>query len=404
MRVLVVTHAYPRWDGDVAGAFIERLCIALAARGHAIEVLAPSDQGKGGNERRHGVDVVRLRYGSPDEEVLAYRGTMADAARSLAGFRTFAGLVSAFRRAIVERGRGGAVDVVHAHWWLPGGIAAWRARRASGLPYVVTLHGTDVALLRRSAIARAAGRRVLGSAARVNAVSSFLASEASAACGLDQADIVVQPMPVSFDEPDRIVDRPDRLDRPDRRGAGGGAALRLITVGRLTPQKRHELLLEAVRRLADAEVSVAATLVGDGPEREHLEALARRLGIHDAVRFMGAVPPAEVRGYLAQSDVFVFPAEREGFGLAAVEALMQGVPVVACTDGGGAREIVSDGEGRIVPPDAAALAEAAQTIAQDPDARERARAAGAEWRRRLAPERAAAVFEQLYEEVRAGRS
>lgn len=390
MRLLVVTHAYPRFDGDVAGNFLERLCRALVDA-HAIEVLAPSDQGRGGRERRHGIPVERLRYAAPGAEVLAYRGTMTDAARSLRGLRSFAGLVSAFRNGIVERGARGAADLVHAHWWLPAGIAAWRARRAGRLPYVVTLHGTDVAVLERSAVARTLARRVLRAAARVTTVSSWLARRTAAACGLPEEAILVQPMPLAL---------PTAPPPPSPAETGG---LRLLTVGRLSAQKRVELVLEAARRLRDRATGVRCTIVGDGPRRAALEARAAELGLGTTVRFVGAVPAERVGEYLGDADVFVIAAEGEGFGLAAVEALAHGVPVVACTDGGGLVEIVTEAAGRVVPPVPAALADAVLALARDRAARAQAAAAGAAWRHRLDPDAVAARFTALYHGVLEGR-
>src|SRR5439155_10668007 len=83
------------------------------------------------------------------------------------------------------------LELVQAHWGIPGGVSAWLARR----PYVVTLHGSDVALLERSLAARALARRVLRGAAAVTAVSSFLAERVARAAGLDERSIGGQPMP-----------------------------------------------------------------------------------------------------------------------------------------------------------------------------------------------------------------
>jgi len=62
VRIVCVTHAYPRWDGDIPGAFVERLVLAQARRGHTVAVVAPADVGRGGREVRHGVMVERVRY------------------------------------------------------------------------------------------------------------------------------------------------------------------------------------------------------------------------------------------------------------------------------------------------------------------------------------------------------
>lgn len=378
MRIAFVTHGYPRWDGDVAGAFIERLAVALRGRGHEVLVLAPADHGRGGEEERSGVSVRRVRYASAARETLAYQGNMVQAARSPGGFVAAVGMVRALRRAIDDACRNEGVEVVHAHWWVPAGVAAWRARSA---PYLVTLHGTDVALLRGSLLARLLARRVLRAAAQVSAVSQYLAESAGAAVDCSPTQITVQPMPV---------------DLPDAGADGGGEGV--VVVGRLTAQKRVHLVLEALAQLAARGVRLPLTVVGDGPERAALEALARRLDLADRITFTGMVAPGRLPTALAGADVMAFTAQGEGFGLAAAEALVLGIPVVALSDGGGLLDVVpADGAGRVVPPyNAALLGAALSDLARDPAARTAARAAGVRLRERLAPDKVAEVFEKVY--------
>ncbi|HEX4600760.1 MAG TPA: glycosyltransferase [Gemmatimonadales bacterium] len=378
MKIGFVTHAYPRQDGDVAGAFVERLAQALVARGHALTVIAPADEGRGGEERRHGIPVRRVRYAPARWERLAYRGTMADAARSPRGFALAAALVARQTQAIARLARDQPIDLLHAHWWVPGGLSAWLARHR----YIVTLHGTDVALLEGFPPARLVGRQVLRGAAVVTAVSSYVAERAARATGLDATKIVIQPMPVDT----RAF---------TRTSAGGGG---VVTVARLTRQKRIDLVLEALAQLCAAGRALPFTIVGDGPERGNLERRAAELGLARTTRFLGAVPPEQVPDAVGDADVFAFPAVGEGLGLATAEALMLGVPVVAATDGGGVTDVVpATGAGRLVPPhDVAALARALDELARDPDSRRRAMEAGRLVRRRVEPAAVAERFEAVY--------
>ena len=378
MNVVCVTHAYPRWDGDVAGAFIERLMLALAARGLGVHVVAPADQGRGGKELRHHIPVTRVRYAPAKWETLAYRGTMVDAARSPRGFAVATSLVLRQARTVSQLCAAGNIDLVHAQWWIPAGISAWLARK----PYVVTLHGTDVALLDRSRPARFVARRVLKSAARVTAVSAFLADRAARACGISIADIVVQAMPVDVKAFSHVS-----------RGGGG-----VVTVGRLTKQKRIDLLLKAVAELRRNGKSLALTVVGDGPERSALERQATELGIGSDTRFLGAVSPERLQEAVGNADVFAFPAVGEGLGLAAVEALLLGIHVVAAKDGGGVRDIVPASDaGRFVSADnPRELASAIAELAGSAESRRLAVAAGVALRRRLDPAVVAERFEAIY--------
>jgi len=288
-------------------------------------------------------------------------------------------------RVLARLWRDQRLDVVHAHWWIPAGLSAWLA----GRPYVVTLHGSDVALLERSRPARLVARRVLHRAARVTAVSSYLAERAARAVRLAPGRILVQPMPLDT-----------RAFTRTSRGGGG-----IVTVGRLTSQKRIHLLLEALVELRARGRTLTLTIIGDGPTRPALEWRVAELGIAGQVRFLGEVPPERVANAVGDADVFVFPAVGEGLGLVAAEALLLGVPVVAARDGGGVTDIVPEtGAGRLVSPDAREIARAIEQLASDPESRRLAAAAGVALRRRFEPAVVAERFEALYAEVAAQRS
>lgn len=389
MRILHLTHNYPRHEGDLAGAFIERLVRAQAASGHEVAVLTPSDGGDAGEVTRGGVTVHRMRYAPARWETLAHTGTMASALGSPAGLGVFSSLVLTQARAARRLARQRGAELVHAHWWIPGGASAFLARATGGAPYVVTMHGTDVALLERSAPARALARRVLRRAAAVSAVSAYLAGKAAAVAELEPGAITVQPMPLD-------------TGRFARASAGGGG---VVTVGRLTAQKRVGRTLDAVAALQGRGVSLALTIVGDGPERGALESQAARLGIAGRTRFTGAVAPERVADAIGDADVFAFAAVGEGYGLAAAEALALGVPVVALDDGGGVTEIARrPGAGRVVPAgDAGAFARAIGELAASPEARRLAAAEGARLKVELEAGAVARRFDTVYQRALAGR-
>jgi glycosyltransferase involved in cell wall biosynthesis len=377
VRVVFLTHNYPRWPGDLSGSFLGTLAAALVRRGIDVRVVAPSDEGKGGEEEVEGVRIRRVRYASARRETLAYRGTMTSALRGPGGWRTLGGLWWALRRAAREEIAAGA-DLVHAHWWVPAGLAA-----PSSVPLVVTVHGTDAALLRASRLARRLARPVFERARVVTAVSRELAGWVQNATGRHIPADHVHPMPVD--------------SGAWRWTTGGGGA---VVVARLTAQKRINLAIETTAFLASCGHDLPLTIVGDGPERANLERQVERLGIAPFVRFAGAVPPGEVPTLLERADLMLFPAREEGFGLAAAEALMAGVPVVACWDGGGLLDVVPEtGAGRLTLPSAEALSDATLDLLQDPDRFELARLVGESWRARLSPEHVAELCEGWYREA-----
>jgi len=173
-----------------------------------------------------------------------------------------------------------------------------------------------------------------------------------------------------------------------------------VVVSRLTGQKRVDLALEAAGVLRDQGRALPLLIIGDGPEREHLERKCRTLALQEFVRFEGAVPPETIGDLLSDRAVMLFPAQGEGFGLVAAEAFMAGVSVVACSDGGGVLDVVpKSGGGRIVAPEPEALAHAALELIDRRSRLAEASELGEEWRRRLMPSVVAAQCEEWYREA-----
>ena len=369
MRVVFLTHNYPRFPGDLAGGFLHPLALGLRARGLDVRVVAPSDSGKGGEDEVEGVPVVRARYGTAERERYAYTGAMADTLRSPGGMVALWSLHRALRREARRVAAGAADAVVHAHWWFPGGFAA-----PEELPLVVTSHGTDVRLL-DIAPARVLARRVFRRADVVTAVSRHLASAIHSATGVEVTDAHVQPMPV---------------DTTGWEWSSGGEGL--VVVARLTAQKRIALVIGAAARLG-----IRCVIVGDGPERAALESLAQTSGAQ--VEFTGALPFEAARARLLAAAVAVLPARAEGFGLAGAEALMSGVPLVVCRDGGGLLDLTGTEAVRVVDPGVQGLVRGIGELLASATARAAAHEAGTTWRARLSPPAVAERTEAWYREA-----
>jgi len=365
VRVIFLTHNYPRYPGDLPGGFLHPLARALREAGADLRVVAPSDAGQGGTDMVDDIPVRRVRYAPAAWESLAYTGRMASALRDPRGLLAMAGMVRALRRGARAEASGATSPVlVHAHWWFPAGMAA-----PTELPLVVTLHGTDGRLLARSGLARAIGGRILRRAAVVSTVSGALARRVQEATGItiDAGD--VQGLPL------------DARGLGATRGGGG-----IVSVARLTSQKRLHLLIEATAILRAEGRPVRLTIAGAGPEAEPLRDLVESRQLSDLVRLAGALDAAEVASLLGTADLFVLPAQAEGYGLAAAEALIAGAPVVVCQDGGGLLEIAgAEGAGRVSAATPEALARTIVDLLDDPQARAAALLAGSALRARLDP-------------------
>jgi glycosyltransferase involved in cell wall biosynthesis len=142
----------------------------------------------------------------------------------------------------------------------------------------------------------------------------------------------------------------------------------LLSAGRLIPEKRIDLLIDAVPDLIPEFPSLRVLILGDGPERPALERLASRRGVLDHVTFAGFVPdPAAVIGFMKSAGVFVSPSIREGFGMAALEAMACGTPVVTVDHPRNAvKERITPSTGMVARPTPGDLGEKIRECLRDP--------------------------------------
>ncbi|HQR17685.1 MAG TPA: glycosyltransferase [Gemmatimonadales bacterium] len=390
MKILLVTHNFPRHADDMAGAFLLALARGQQALGHELRVLAPHGPGLAEREVVGGVDVVRYRYGPDAEETLAYAGTMHEQAlRSWRARWRLLQFVRASRRALARECAAFQPDILHVNWWVPGGFAFWPGN-AGGRPVVLTSHGTDLFLLDRFPAARRLAGPIFRAATEVTVISSPLV-ERVRRLGVPAGHITVLPMPLSAD---RFEHGPD----------AGREEGRLLFVGRLIERKGAEFAIRALAELRRRGRGARLTVVGDGPDRPRLEALIKELGLLGVVDLTGTLSHDAVSAHYRSAAVLLMPAvtdwkgEQEGFGMVLVEAMASGLPVVA-TRSGGIPDVVTDGAtGLLVPErDASALAAAAARLLDDPTLAARlAGAARADLDARFAPGAIAHGFDSVY--------
>jgi len=185
-----------------------------------------------------------------------------------------------------------------------------------------------------------------------------------------------------------------------------GAGAPLVYAGRLLREKRVDLLLEAVARLAAGRRGPLLAVYGTGPDRDRLEALAARLGVEAAVLFGGYLPTnAEVWRRLGESRIAVQPSSREGFGLFPLEAMAAGLPVVYCESPESALDelVVPGVNGLRTPPEPDALAAALARLLDDEEERGRLAAGARQQAARFDWGAIAAEVERLFREALAAK-
>ena len=221
------------------------------------------------------------------------------------------------------------LDLLHVHYAIPHASAAFMARQilsSQGIkvPFVTTLHGTDITLVGRDSSFEPVISFCLNESDAVTAVSESLKKDTYSYFKTDKEIHVI----------------PNFIPVPDER------AVMNYSLRRMYAQDNESILchisnFRKVKRVADVmhvfskvnqEVKSKLLLVGDGPERYVIEELCRELELCDRVTFLGKIQ--DTRSVLELSDIFVLPSETESFGLAALEAMAVGVPVISSNSGG----------------------------------------------------------------------
>ena len=308
----------------------------------------------------------------------------------------------ALASALLEIEREHGLDIIHAHYAIPHAAVAFLARAAAAAPppaIVTTLHGTDVTRLAREPAHLPMTRFCIGASDVVTAPSVALAETARTELDL-RPDRSIDVVP-NFTDPDVFYSAAPRdpavLDRYFRSSQAGLPTV--LHVSNLRPVKRVRDVLEAFTHAHAGPELPRLMIVGDGPDRVDLEMRARQLGIEERVAFIGE--RREIADLVRQADVFLLTSEHESFGLAALEALASGVPVVA-TRAGGVSEVVRDGETGFLADvgDVRALSDALTRVLSDVELRGRLAAAAVDdARSRFRPAPIIDRYEALYRRV-----
>jgi len=343
VKVAVVAEFYPSRRDPVLGVWAHRQACAARDAGADVRVLvlhrlvppkaaiasgprvALATLREMAAEPRHqvrdGLPVSYLPYVSPRRS------------RTYASWGAWAapGLAAALRRLR----RTFAFDLVHAHNAVPAGEAVRLALRLARMraPLVVSVHGGDVLYTApRSPAGEAAVARGLG-AARLVLANSRGVAELARTRGARET---------------RVVHLGAELPpKPAQRREGPPT---LVTLAHLIARKRHADVVRALAVLTPGHPTLRYAIVGEGPERAALEALAARLGVTERVEFHGQLEPAAAIELARRCTLCVMPSTEEAFGVAYVEAMAAGVPAIGCRGEPGPEEIAAAGDGLVLVP------------------------------------------------------
>ncbi|NML14407.1 glycosyltransferase family 4 protein [Azohydromonas caseinilytica] len=336
MRVLLFSTLYPSSVKPGHGIFVEtRLRELLKSAAVEARVVAPvpwfpSTHPRFGEyagmaavprrETRHGIEVLHPRY-----------PLLPKVGMSTAPFLLASAMLPTLRRLMRE---GFDFDLIDAHYFYPDGVAAALLSRWLGKPLTITARGSDLNLIGQYAWPRRLMRWAAGQAGGSIGVSSALV-DVLRGWGVDEERLHVMRNGVDLQ---RFSPHP--RDAARHALELDGAPL-LLSVGNLVPLKGHDLTMRALQLLLPEHPGARLVIVGEGPELERLQALARELGLADKVRFAGRLDNASLAAWFSAADMLVLASSREGWANVLLEAMACGTPVVA-TAVGGSPEVVAD--------------------------------------------------------------
>jgi len=301
-------------------------------------------------------------------------------------------------RTLAERIRSCGAQVVYSGT-NAANLAALAARRLwlRRIPVVVSEHTPPTVFLREAklpTLRKAAMRLLYPTAAAVAVPLADVGRELRAELGLPRLRLVVLRNPVVTEELAELAAKEPEVPLPQ------GSPL-LVSSGRLVRAKGFDLLIRAFGGVLESYPDACLVILGEGPEREKLETLARSLGVSARVWMPGTVrnPFAVLR----KADLFLQSSRREGFGNVLVEAMACGTPVVAADCPYGPKSLLEGGAGILVPPESpGALAEAAIKLLRDPKLMEELRTRARERASQYEAGAATKDFERLFLDL-AGR-
>jgi len=339
MKILVLSHEFPPVGGG-GGRVAQDLAIGLAARGHEIRVLTAHLDGLTLIETVGGVQVERI----PLKRKAAFRAEFAEMARyDLAAFQVGLKMIREWHP-----------DLIHAHFAVPAGAAAFALSKLTGIPYVLTVHLGDVP----GAVPEKTDRwfkwifpltpSIWRGASKVAAVSEFTRQMA-----LRHYHVPVEVIPNGV----------DLAALPAHQPSDG--VPRLVFAGRFVETKNPEHLVRALSQLQALPWMCA--MLGDGPLLESVHQTVAGSGLSGRISLPGWVTPEQVLSQFARSDVLVLPSSSEGLSVVGVQALGMGLAMVL-SDAGGNLELVRDGENGFLFPvgDVDALADRLKKLLKNP--------------------------------------
>jgi len=349
LTLLLLNYEFPPLGGGASNATYHT-ALELQKRGHKVDVLTARDKAGPAHENIDGVQVFRI----PSLRI----GIHTAGIRGAASYLAFARLKLA---SLMRKTR---YDLMHYYFGLPTGLLSLYSHGKHGVPYIVSLRGSDVpgydetvaslSLLHR--FLQFKRQRIWGNAGAVVANSKSLRNLALSGNHEQKIEVISNGVDVQRFGPTVRAQRDD-------------ATFRIICVSRLTARKGLDTLLRAIAELKD--IDVLLQIVGTGDSERELKALTKSLALESRVSFAGYVAQEDLGSYYRRADAFVLPSLSESCAMALLEAMSCGLPVVVSSAGGNPEIVDHEVNGLLFEPDSSTqLVHALRKLAVAPELRQ----------------------------------
>lgn len=329
LRLCLLTHTLPRFEGDPSAPFIGELSDALS-KNTKVFVLAPDDTAFRSQLKRN-YSLFLYRYMYPQKlQTLGYSRTLkGDRSMSFSAYLLSPFLCLFATMALVRLIRKEKIDLISAHWLLPNGFVAYLASSLTGTPYTVTIPGSDVYMGFKNPVFKWMIGLTVKKAAWVISDSRYYI-ERLGELGFKHSRSSVIRYGVNSE---KFKITPKKKELLNHYGLADEDII-VVAVGRMVAKKGFLYLIKALPVVTKCYPRLKVLLVGDGEERKKLENLVLKLGLDKKVIFAGTVPFTKLADYYNLGDIFIMPSVKDNSGnvdaspVAMMEAMTCGLPVI----------------------------------------------------------------------------
>jgi len=349
MKILVPSTSYPRYPNDYIAPFLHELFNEIQDKKHEIIVLAPQLKGMPKIQDFGNLKVHRIPYTKNKNKQVLGDGFLPERLKSnFNKFNLIKYLFNALRKALRLHKRKN-FNLIHSQWIFPSGLLGLVLKYMINRPLIITIHGAGIFLMKKYPFLRPFLKLTLKKADLIIFNSNHTKKE-TLRIYKELKNKIVLHQGINLERFQNLKDKKvprNELFKDNQV---------ILSIGRLIERKGFKYLIIAMNHVKKTFPKAKLLIIGTGPEKNHLKAVAKGLHIQDDVIFLGQVKGEDIPHYLKKSTLFVLPAiidrngDTEGLGIVLLEAMAAGIPVIG-TKVGGIVDIIDNGKNGILVPE-----------------------------------------------------